>query len=494
MTTAAEPRTFDSLDPVTGAVVGSHVIHDEDAVSAAVAAAGEPARWWAELGFAGRRRRLLDYKAVLTRNLREVAEEIRRETGKPLDDALLETVLAIVHLDWAAKHARSVLGPRRVSPGLLGLNMAATVEYLPLGVVGVIGPWNYPVFTPMGSIAYALAAGNAVVFKPSELTPGVGVLLAELFAESVPEHPVFQVVTGLGETGAALAAHPGVGKIAFTGSTATAKRVMAACAKNLTPIVAECGGKDAFIVDRDADLAAAADAALWGACANAGQTCAGVERIYVVDEVYDAFLRELTARAERIRAGEHYGPITMPAQLDVIRRHVDDAVARGRAVLGGADSVRPPYVDPVIVADVPEDSPAVREETFGPTVTVDRVADVDEALRRANAGAYGLAGTVFSGNRRRALALARRMRTGMTAVNSVISFAGIPALPFGGVGGSGFGRIHGADGLREFARPKAVSRSRFPLPGMNLTSFARTPAQLERLVRLVTILHGRRKK
>jgi acyl-CoA reductase-like NAD-dependent aldehyde dehydrogenase len=173
---------------------------------------------------------------------------------------------------------------------------------------------------------------------------------------------------------------------------------------------------------------------------------------------------------------------------------VDDAVARGRAVLGGADSVRPPYVDPVIVADVPEDSPAVREETFGPTVTVDRVADVDEALRRANAGAYGLAGTVFSGNRRRALALARRMRTGMTAVNSVISFAGIPALPFGGVGGSGFGRIHGADGLREFARPKAVSRSRFPLPGMNLTSFARTPAQLERLVRLVTILHGRRKK
>ncbi|MEV5408323.1 aldehyde dehydrogenase family protein [Thermopolyspora sp. NPDC052614] len=494
MTTATEPRTFDSLDPATGAVVGTHVIADAAAVAAAVAAGGEAARWWAELGFAERRRRLLDYKAVLTRNLRQVADTIHQETGKPVGDALLETVLAITHLDWAARNARSVLGPRRVFPGLIGLNMAATLEYLPLGVIGVIGPWNYPVFTPMGSIAYALAAGNAVVFKPSELTPGVGVLLAELFAESVPERPVFQVVTGLGETGAALAAHPGVGKIAFTGSTATAKRVMAACAQNLTPIVAECGGKDALIVDRDADLPAAADAALWGACSNAGQTCVGVERVYVVDEVYDAFLRELTTRAADIRAGKDYGPITMPAQLDVIRRHVDDAVARGRAVVGGVESVRPPYVDPVIVTDVPEDSPAVQEETFGPTITVDRVADVGEALRRANATAYGLGATVFSGNRRRAMDLARRLRSGMTAINSVISFAAIASLPFGGVGGSGFGRIHGADGLREFARPKAIARQRFAMPGMRITSFRRTPAELERLIRLVTFLHGRRKK
>ncbi|WP_455432450.1 aldehyde dehydrogenase family protein [Thermocatellispora tengchongensis] len=357
----------------------------------------------------------------------------------------------------------------------------------------MIGPWNYPVFTPMGSLAYAMAAGNAVVFKPSELTPGVGVLLAELFKESVPEQPVFQVVTGLGETGAALAADPGIGKIAFTGSTATAKRVMAACAQNLTPIVAECGGKDALIVDADADVAAAADAALWGAMSNAGQTCVGVERVYVVDAVYEPFMRELTSRAEKVKAGEQYGPVTMPSQIDVIRRHVEAAVERGRAVVGGKESVRPPFVDPVIVEDVPEDSPAVREETFGPAITVRRVADAEEALKAANASAYGLGGTVFSRDRRRAMDLARRMRTGMTAVNSVISFAGVPALPFGGVGDSGFGRIHGADGLREFARPKAISRQRFPLPGMNITSFGRGQAELERLVRLVTVLHGRRR-
>ncbi|GII01263.1 aldehyde dehydrogenase family protein [Planobispora takensis] len=494
MSTATEQRTFDSLSPATGAVVGTHPIQDAAAVRAAVADAEPAAAWWGALDWAERRRRLLDYKAVVTRDIARVVDMVHQETGKPKADATLEVILAITHIDWAARNARKVLGPRRVSPGMVGVNLAATLEYLPLGVVGVIGPWNYPVFTPMGSIAYALAAGNAVVFKPSELTPGVGVLLADLFAESVPEQPVLRTVTGLGETGAALAGDPGIKKIAFTGSTATAKRVMAACAENLTPLVAECGGKDALIVDADANVPAAADAALWGAMSNSGQTCVGVERVYVVDAVYDDFMRELTGRAANVRAGQDYGPVTMPAQIDVIRRHIDDAVATGKVVLGGPESVREPYVDPVIVEDVPEDSPAVREETFGPTLTVRRVADAEEALALANASAYGLAGTIFSGDVRRAMALARRMRSGMTAINSVISFASIPALPFGGVGDSGFGRIHGADGLREFARPKAVSRQRFGLPGMNLTSFTRGQAELDRLVKLVTFLHGRRKR
>lgn len=486
--------TFDSLNPATGKVVGSHPKHDAEAVRGAVGRAEEAATWWAGLGHAGRRRRLLDYKAVLTRELRGLARLVHEETGKPAGDATLEIVLAITHIDWAARNARKVLGPRRVPTGLIGLNLAATLEYLPLGVVGVIGPWNYPVFTPMGSIAYALAAGNTVVFKPSEFTPGVGVRLAELFAEAVPERPVFQTVTGLGETGAHLARDPRVKKVAFTGSTATAKRVMTACAENLTPLVAECGGKDAFIVDADADLAAAADACLWGAMSNAGQTCTGVERVYVVEAVYEPFMRELAERAASIRAGEHYGPITMPGQIDIIRRHVDDATRSGRPVAGGPGSVRPPFVDPVIVAEVPEDSPAVREETFGPTITVRRTRDAAEALELANASAYGLGGTVFSRSRRRAMELARAMRTGMTAVNSVISFAGVAALPFGGMGDSGFGRIHGADGLREFARAKAIARQRFPMPGMRLTSFSRTDEDIERLIRLVTFLHGRRKR
>jgi acyl-CoA reductase-like NAD-dependent aldehyde dehydrogenase len=268
---------------------------------------------------------------------------------------------------------------------------------------------------------------------------------------------------------------------------------MAACAETLTPVLLECGGKDAMIVDADADPDRAAAAAVWGGLTNAGQTCVGIERVYVADAVYDEFLARLVDRAARLRVGvddaADFGPITMPAQLDVIRRHIADGLARGgRAVLGGPDAVTPPYVHPTILVDVPEDSAAVAEETFGPTLTVTRVADAEEGVRLANASRYGLGGAVFS--RRRGLALARRMRSGMTAVNSAISFAGMPALPFGGVGDSGFGRIHGADGLREFTRPKAITqrRMRSPLPAL---SFDRTPKQVALIARIAKLVHGR---
>lgn len=472
-----DTATFESLDPRTGDVVGVHPVHDAAAVEAAVARAAEVARWWEALGFAERRRRLERWRSALVHRLEDLAATIAAETGKPIDDARLELVLTVDHVHWAARNAERVLGPRKVAAGLLMGNQAATVAYPPIGVVGVIGPWNYPVFTPMGSIAYALAAGNAVVFKPSELTPGVGIALADTLSEIVDGRPLLQVVTGFGGTGAALCRAPGIGKIAFTGSTATGRRVMATCAETLTPVLIECGGKDALIVDADADLDAAADAAVWGGFANAGQTCVGVERVYVVDAVAEAFTAKVAERAERVRAGAEIGPMTMPAQAKVVARHVDDALARGgRAVVGGPESVREPYIDPVVLVDVPEDSSAVTEETFGPLLVVNRVPDVDEAVRRANAGTYGLGAAVFS--RRRGPEIARRLRCGMVAINDVISFAGVPALPFGGVGDSGFGRIHGEDGLREFTRPQSVTRQRFALP-VAVTSFRR-PARLVR--------------
>ncbi|MDQ6935970.1 MAG: aldehyde dehydrogenase family protein [Actinomycetota bacterium] len=485
-------ETFDSFDPRTGDVVGTHPVHTEEQVRERVARAREAARWWSALSYAEREDRLLGWKGVMTRRVAQLANVVHEETGKPHSDATLEAALAIDHLSWAAKHAPKVLGRHRVSPGLVMANMAATVEYHPLGVIGVIGPWNYPVFTPMGSIAYALAAGNAVVFKPSELTPGVGSWLAATFAEVVPEHPVFQVVTGLGETGAALC-RAVVDKIAFTGSTATGKQVMAACAETLTPVLIEAGGKDALLVDADADVEAAADAALWGACSNAGQTCIGVERAYVHERVYDEFLARLLDKARGLRAEDDpsakIGPITMPKQLGIIGAHIDDAIAQGgKAVLGGREAVGDRFVQPTILTDVPEGSSAVQEETFGPTLTVKKVADMDEAVRLTNATRYGLGSAVFA--RANAMDIASRIRSGMTAVNSVISFAAIPSLPFGGVGDSGFGRIHGADGLKEFTYAKAIARQRFK-PVLALTSFARTEKADNQLVQLITMLHGR---
>ena len=497
MTRTADPgtgaaRRFDSVDPRTGEVVGSHEVADEGAVCAVVARAREAARWWGGLGFAERRRRLTAWRALLVKLLDELAAVISAETGKPRDDARLEVVLVVGHLDWAARNAQRVLGRRKVPSGLLMLHEAATLEYQPYGVVGVIGPWNYPAFTPMGSIAYALAAGNAVVFKPSELTPGVGRWLAESLAEVVPEHPVFQVVTGFGDTGAALC-RAGVGKLSFTGSTATAKQVMATCAETLTPVLLECGGKDALLVDADADLDAAADAAVWGGMSNAGQTCVGVERVYVHADVADDFTDRLVTAARKLRPGGEpgadFGPTTMAGQVDIIRGHVADALAKGgTALVGGADSVRPPYVEPVVLADVPDDSCAVTEETFGPTLTVHRVADLDEAVDRLAADRYGLGAAVFS--RQRGAEVAARLRCGMVSVNGVISFAAMPSLPFGGVGDSGFGRIHGEDGLREFARAKAVTRRRFA-PPLAVFTFRRSPRTVGLLVRLVRVLHGR---
>lgn len=489
-TAAAE--TFDSLSPATGEVVGTHPIHDAEQVAQVVAVARKEGERWRALSYDGRKKALVKWRKLIASRMEELADVMAKETGKPAGDALLEVALAVDHLAWAASHAEKVLKRRSVSPGLLMVNQAASVEYRPLGVVGVIGPWNYPVFTPMGSIAYALAAGNTVVFKPSEYTPGVGEWLAKSFQEAVGR-PVFQVVTGYGATGAALTS-AGVDKVAFTGSTATGKKVMAACAETLTPVVIEAGGKDALIVADDADIVEAADAALWGACANAGQTCAGVERVYVHERVYDAFLDELVSKAEQLKAepGGQVGPITMPSQIDIIRRHIDDALARGgRALVGGPVPEGARFVQPTVLVDVPEDSAAVQEETFGPTVTVSKVRSNDEAIERANGTRYALGSTVFS--KSQGMEIAQRLRAGMTAINGVISFAGIPTLPFGGVGESGFGRIHGPDGLREFTYPHAIARQRFK-PAMALTTFRRTAKEEAQLTKVVRGLYGRGQK
>ncbi|MFC9840944.1 aldehyde dehydrogenase family protein [Rhodococcus sp. NPDC127530] len=486
--------TFESLNPANGDVVGLHPVTSAEEVDAVVARAREAASWWGAMTFNERAKYLQTWKSVITRRIDQLMEISHLETGKPLGDAQLEIILAIDHIAWAAKHAKKVLSPKKVSSGFLMINQASTVEYQPLGVIGVIGPWNYPVLTPMGSIAYALAAGNAVVFKPSEYTPAVGQWLADTFKEVVAGRDVFQVVTGLGETGAALC-KADVDKLAFTGSGATGKKVMAACAENLTPVIIEAGGKDAFIIDQDADLKAAADAALWGSMSNAGQTCIGVERIYVHEKVFDSFVSELLDQAKGLRAGDDdgskLGPITMPKQIGVIRSHIDDAIAKGATVrLGGSQAVGERFVQPTILTHVPENSTAITEETFGPTLTINPVKSMDEAIELANATNYGLAGTVFA--KKNGVKIARRIRSGMTSVNAVMAFIGVASLPFGGVGQSGFGRIHGPDGLKEFTFAKAITRQKFR-PAMALTSFTRDKKTDAKAAKLITLLHGGKK-
>ncbi|MET0318341.1 MAG: aldehyde dehydrogenase family protein [Rhodococcus fascians] len=487
-------RTFDSLDPRTGDVLATYPIAGDAEVSAAVDRARSAARWWDVQGFTGRKRWLLEFKSAIARDAKSLADVIASESGKPDEDALLEVMLGVEHIDWAARNAEKILKQRKVSSGLISPNQQAYVGYRPFGVVGVIGPWNYPLYTPMGSIAYSLAAGNTVVFKPSELTPGVGVWLAQKWESIAAAHPVFQTITGDGSTGTALCT-AGVDKIAFTGSTATAKKVMATCAQSLTPLVAECGGKDAMLVDADANLDAAVEFATFGAMGNAGQTCAGVERIYVAAPVYDEFLRKFAASAKALKPGgagtSSYGPMTLGKQSGIVRSQIEDALAKGgRAVLGGLDSLHGPYIDPVILTDVPETSTAITEETFGPTVVVNKVRDLDEGIERANASSYGLGASVFTKDNAAGRRAAEKLDCGVVTVNSVLGFAGIPALPFGGTGDSGFGRIHGADGLREFSTVKSLAVQKFAAP-LNLLTMRRKARDLKISALVLKLRHGR---
>lgn len=491
-TATASTPTFDSLNPSNGDVVGTYPIASKADVDAAVARSREAAAWWGALSFGEREEYLLTWRSVITRRIAQIAQVSHLETGKPHGDAQLEIIMAIDHIAWAAKHAKKILGPQKVKSGMLMANQASTVEYKPLGVVGVIGPWNYPVFTPCGSIAYALAAGNTVVFKPSEYTPGVGQWLADTFTEVVGGRPVLQVVTGLGETGNALCT-AAVDKLAFTGSGATGKKVMAACATNLTPVIIEAGGKDSMIVDQDADIEKAAEAALWGGMSNAGQTCIGTERVYVHEKVFDKFVAEIAEQAKDLKAGagEKIGPITMPSQIGIIKSHIDDAISKGATVVtGGSDAVGERFVQPTILTNVPENSTEITEETFGPTLAINPVKSMDEAIDLTNATKYGLAGAVFA--KKNGVDIARRVRSGMTSVNSVVAFAGVPALPFGGVGESGFGRIHGPDGLKEFTYAKAITRQKMK-PLMMLTSFARDAKTDGNVAKLITVMHGGKK-
>jgi len=398
----------------------------------------------------------------------ELAALIHDENGKPTEDARAEVLGVLAHLQFVIANAARVLGRRDVPSPPATSNQRAWIEYLPYGVVAVIGPWNFPLATPGAICVHALAAGNAVVLKPSQITPGVGEWLARSWRRAVPEFPgVFQNLIGFGATGQALI-EAGVDKVAFTGSVRSGRLVAAQCANTLTPTLLELGGKDPVIVAEDADLDEAAVHIVWGALQNAGQGCISLEVAYVVDSVYDAFVEKITALAASVRAGSdddaQMGPVPLAPQIPIIRRHIEDALARGASVpVGGpetADGDR--YVQPTILVGVPADALAATEETFGPTLAVVKVADTDEAIARTNASPYGLGSSVFS--RHHGETIARRLQVGMTSINDALMVSQFAGLPFGGRGDSGHGRKHGDEGLREFAYPHAITDKTGPAP------------------------------
>ena len=470
-----------TIDQSTGAELARHPAAGPAEARAAVDAARATAGPWWDLGFAGRAERLHAFRAAVLDGAEEAAALIHAENGKPVEDGRAEVLGLVAHLTFSLGHAERILGRRDVPATPSMPNQRAWVEYRPYGVVAVIGPWNFPLTTPGAIVVHALTAGNAVVLKPSQLTPGVGEWLARTWRAAVPDLPdVFQTLVGHAAAGEALIA-AGVDKVAFTGSVRSGRAVAAACAPTLTPMLLELGGNDAAVVAEDADLDLTATSLVWGALQNTGLGCISLEVAYVPDAVYDALVEKLATVAAGVHAGSDesdvIGPVPLPGQIATIREHVTDALDRGaRAVVGGPDSFDAGrYVQPTILVDVPPDALVAVEETFGPVLAVVGVRDVDEAVAAVNASPYGLGSSVYSAGRGEAIA--SRLAVGMTSVNDAISGSMNPGLPFGGRGDSGYGRKHGDEGILEFAWPHAIS-SRTGPPPVPTTTFERPPGAM----------------
>jgi len=456
------------VDPARGAAFAEVTLLDAPQAAEAVAAARRAFPAWAAAGFHERGRRLLRLRQAIVEEADGIAALIAREQGKPAAEAhLVEIFPALAALKHLAEGAEDALREEPVPSEVpLFVHKDARLIRVPLGVVLVITPWNYPFSIALSGVATALAAGNTVVLKPAPATTLIGLRLGELVRKAGFPDGVVNVVAADDAVAAGLVEDPRIGKIVFTGSVPTGKKVMAAAARNLTPVVLELGGKDPAVVCRDADLDRAARGIVWGAFVNAGQTCASVERVYVEQPVAEAFVARVLEETRRLAvgdpalAGTDVGPLTLERQRRLVEEHVADAVARGAKVLtGGARSAGPGFFyPPTVLTGVDHGMRVMREETFGPVLPIMAVASVEEALALANDSDYGLTASGWTRDPETARQLQEGLNAGVVTINDCLYTFGEPSAPWGGMKRSGIGRVHGRAGLLEMTQAKYVSR------------------------------------
>ena len=487
-------------NPATGETVATVPDLGPEAV-AEMAARGRAAQpGWEAYGFEGRSRVLSRAQKWLMDNAEQVISTIVSETGKTYEDATFaEISYGGGAFGFWAKQAPIYLADERVkSSQVLVKGKKLILRFRPLGLIGVIGPWNYPLTNSFGDCIPALAAGNSVILKPSEITPLTSLLMAEGLREcGLPEN-VLQIATGRGETGAALVEV--VDMIMFTGSTRTGRKVAEAAARRLIPASLELGGKDPMIVLSDADLERAANFATYYSMQNAGQTCISIERVYVEEPVYDEFVAKVSDKVRALRVGKpdgygsvEVGAITFAPQLETIKDHVADAIQKGARVLTGGHQVQGKgrFFEPTVLVDVDHSMKIMTEETFGPTLPIMKVRDDEEAVRLANDTPYGLASSVFSRDTERGEAIARRIEAGAATVNdAMINYAALE-LPMGGAKASGLGSRHGAGGIRKYCSQQAIVVTPRLAMKREVHMFPYKQRTSRLLARLFKLLYGR---
>jgi acyl-CoA reductase-like NAD-dependent aldehyde dehydrogenase len=471
--TALQPDSFDPrnmiqvINPATLEKIADVAVTDASGVRGAVERARAAQQPWARTAFAERAAALRRYRDVIIDNKDHIARVIASETGRPHGDVYPSELLQLCDaIGYWAKAAPRFLADETVRPHLLK-NKKVSVSYHPIGVVGIIGPWNFPFLLTIGEAIPALMAGCAVIIKPSEVTPMSAMLGAELAETAGLPRGLLQVIPGYGETGGLLVDCADM--ICFTGSVETGKKVAERAAKRLIPVTLELGGKDPMVVLRDANLERAANGCVWGALFNAGQVCMSVERVYVEEPIYDAFVQRVAEQVKQLRQGlpdqpVEVGAMTFPPQLKKVEQHVADAVQKGATVLtGGRRNPNLPglFYEPTVLTGVTHEMAIMTEETFGPVIPIMKVRDAEEGLRLANDSRYGLTASVWTKDREHAQVLSRRLQAGSVCVNDCLVNFAVTEAPMGGIKESGLGVRHGAQGIRKFCRQQTVVIDRF---------------------------------
>ena len=469
---AQKTREIISIDPSTGEEIGRAPLMDASEVAAAVKRGRAAQFAWARLSYRERGRFILRARELVLDQLEEIAKLISRETGKPVTEAIsMEIVPTLDLMHYFAENTKKLLDRSRIGLGQYNfMARSSYIVYKPLGVVGIISPWNFPWATPLDEVVMALMAGNAVVVKPSELTPLTALKIANIFKQAGLPEGLVQVVTGDGSTGSALV-DAGVNKIMFTGSVNTGKRVAETAAKHLTPVVLELGGKDPMIVLEDANLENAARAAIWGAFCNSGQACASIERLYVHASIAEKFTDLVVKETQQLKQDKastdaiDVGAMTNEEQLLIVEDHVSDAVARGAQVRTGGHRLRVTkgwFHEPTVVTSVDHTMKLMRDETFGPVLPIMTFKTDEEAIRLANDSIYGLTASVFTTDIARGKRLAERIDAGTIMVNEVVYTHAVAQTPWGGVKQSGYGRTHGRLGLLELVSAQHIHVNSMP--------------------------------